>query len=381
MSLFLISFFLIYGGVHLYIYLKIRSAVAAGPLAGLLLVLFMVAMVLAPVLVRLAERHSYDAAAHVLSWTGYLWMGFLFIFFSTAILFDLYRFFLWAGGLATGKDLSYLAPSHRLSFYLPLVLAVVLSVYGYFEALNVRVERVVLRSSKIPESVGKLTIAQISDVHLGLIIRQTRLARILEKVRDANPDILISTGDLVDGQINHLEGLAEALEQVQPRLGKYAVTGNHEFYAGLEQALAFTEKAGFTVLRGESRLAGGVMNIVGVDDPAGLGFGRIRGESESELISHLPRDKFTLLLKHRPLVDQGALGLFDLQTSGHTHNGQIFPFTVLIWMVYPADSGLTHLGHSSLYVSRGTGTWGPPIRFLVPPEVTVYEIHPEGTVR
>jgi predicted MPP superfamily phosphohydrolase len=80
-------------------------------------------------------------------------------------------------------------------------------------------------------------------------------------------------------------------------------------------------------------------------------------------------------------VDDKALGLFDLQASGHTHNGQIFPFTMLIWMVYPADSGLTHLGHSNLYVSRGTGTWGPPIRFLVPPEVTVYEIHPEGTVR
>ncbi|HPC74810.1 MAG TPA: metallophosphoesterase [Syntrophales bacterium] len=380
MSLFLISFFLIYGGVHLYAYLKIRSAVAVGPTASLLLILFMAAMVLAPVFVRMAERHSCDTAAHVLSWTGYLWMGFLFLFFSTAILIDLYRLVLWAGGWVAGKDLSDLAPSPRLSLCLPLVLAVVLSVYGYFEALNVRVERVVLRSPKIPRSVGKVTVVQISDVHLGLIIRQKRLAGILEKVREANPDIVISTGDLVDGQINRLEGLAEALGRIQPRFGKYAVTGNHEFYAGLEQALDFTEKAGFTVLRGEGRLAGGVINVVGVDDPAGLGFGPVRGGSERGLLSQFPQDQFTLFLKHRPLVDPDALGLFDLQASGHTHNGQIFPFTMLIWMVYPADSGLTRLGHSSLYVSRGTGTWGPPIRFLVPPEVTVYEIHADGPV-
>ena len=374
MSLFLISFFLIYGGIHLYTYLKIRSAMTTGPLASLLLIIFMVAMVLAPIIVRVAERHSFDLAAHVFSWIGYVWMGVLFLFFSAAILFDLYRLFLWVGGWVTQKDLSYLVPSYRLSFYIPLIFSLVVCLYGYIEALNVRVERVVLKSPKIPESLGKVTVAQISDVHLGLIIRQGRLARILEKVRESNPDVLISTGDLVDGQINQLKGLADMLGRIQPRFGKYAVTGNHEFYAGLEQAIAFTEKAGFTVLRGEGCAAGGVINIAGVDDPAGLGFGRVRGGSEKELLSSLPQEKFTLFLKHRPLVDRDALGFFDLQVSGHTHNGQIFPFTLFIWMVYPEDSGLTQLGHSFLYVSRGTGTWGPPIRFLEPPEVTIYEI-------
>ena len=381
MSLFLISFFLIYGGIHLYAYLKIRTAAATGPLASLLIILFMVFMVLAPILVRVAEKRSFDLAAHVLSWTGYVWMGALFLFFSAAILFDLYRFSLWVGGWITQKDLSYLAPSYRLSFYIPLVVSIVLCLYGYFEALNVRVEHVVLKSPKIPESLGKVTVAQISDVHLGLIIRQGRLARILEKVRESNPDVLISTGDLVDGQINKLEGLADMLGRMQPRFGKYAVTGNHEYHAGLERALAFTEKAGFTILRGEGHSAGGVINIAGVDDPAGLGFGRVRGGHEKEILSILPQDKFTLFLKHRPLVDKDALGLFDLQASGHTHNGQIFPFTLFIWMVYPEDSGLTRLGHSFLYVSRGTGTWGPPIRFLAPPEVTLYEIQHEGAPR
>jgi len=381
MSLFLISFFLIYGGIHLYTYLKIRTATATGPLVSLLIILFMFFMVLAPIFVRIAERHGFDLAAHVLSWTGYIWMGVLFLFFSAAILFDLYRFLLWMGGWVTRKDLAYLAPSYRLSFYIPLIFSIVVSLYGYFEALNVRVERVDLKSPKIPESLGKVTVAQISDVHLGLIIRQGRLSRILEKVRESNPDVLVSTGDLVDGQINHLEGLAEMLKEIQPRFGKYAVTGNHEYYAGFEQALAFTEKAGFTILRGEGCTAGDVINIAGVDDPAGLGFGRLRGGPEKELLSSLPPDKFTLFLKHRPLVDRDSLGFFDLQASGHTHSGQIFPFTLFIWMVYPEQSGLTRLGHSFLYVSRGTGTWGPPIRFLALPEVTLYEIQHDGASR
>ncbi len=381
MSLFLISFFLIYGGLHLYAYLKIRTAAATGPLASLLIILFMAFMMVAPILVRVAERQGFDPAAHVLSWMGYVWMGFILLFFSTSILFDLYRFFLWAGGWVARKDLSYLAPSYRLSFYVPLVLSIVFCLYGYFEALNIRVERVALKSPKIPESLGKLTVAQISDVHLGLIIRQGRLAGILDKIRETDPDVLISTGDLVDGQINKLEGLAEMFERIQPRFGKYAVTGNHEYHAGLEQALAFIERAGFTILRGEGRTVAGVVNIAGVDDPAGLGFRRDRRGQEKEILSSLPQEKFTLFLKHRPRVDEDALGLFDLQASGHTHNGQIFPLTLLIWMVYPEKSGLTPLGHSFLYVSRGTGTWGPPIRFLAPPEVTIYDIRHDGSPR
>ncbi|HOD36985.1 MAG TPA: metallophosphoesterase [Syntrophales bacterium] len=381
MSLFLISFFLIYGGIHLYAYLKLRTAAATGPLANLLIILFMVFMVLAPVLVRVAERQGFDPAAHVLSWIGYVWMGFLLLFFSASILFDLYRFLLWAGGWVARKDLSYLAPAYRFSFYVPLALSIVLCLYGYFEALNIRVERVVLKSPKIPESLGKVTVAQISDVHLGLIVRQGRLERILGKVRESNPDVLVSTGDLVDGQINKLESLADMFGRIQPRFGKYAVTGNHEYHAGLEQALAFTEKAGFTILRGEGRTVAGLINIAGVDDPAGLGFRRVRSAQEREILSSLPQDKFTLFLKHRPRVDGDALGFFDLQASGHTHNGQIFPFTLLIRMVYPENSGLTPLGHSFLYVSRGTGTWGPPIRFLAPPEVTIFEIRHDGAPR
>ncbi len=118
-----------------------------------------------------------------------------------------------------------------------------------------------------------------------------------------------------------------------------------------------------------------MINIVGVDDPTGVQLNIEKPEPEIALLSAAPKDRFTLLLKHRPVVDKNAASLFDLQISGHTHRGQIYPFTYVSEIAYPLNSGRFDLPAGSiLYVSRGTGTWGPPIRFLSPPEVTVYEL-------
>jgi predicted MPP superfamily phosphohydrolase len=157
--------------------------------------------------------------------------------------------------------------------------------------------------------------------------------------------------------------------------GKFAVTGNHEFYAGLDQAVRFTEEAGFTMLRGEARPVAGFMTIAGVDDPTGKRFGLFRGPEEGALLKGVARGRFTILLKHEPVIAKDATGLFDLQLSGHTHKGQIFPFNYIVKIFYPHDAGLVHLPqHAFLYVSRGSGTWGPPIRFLSPPEVTIIKL-------
>jgi predicted MPP superfamily phosphohydrolase len=152
----------------------------------------------------------------------------------------------------------------------------------------------------------------------------------------------------------------------------FAVTGNHEFYAGLPQALSFTEQAGFRLLRNEAISLDNALTLAGVDDPAALHGVERKGVPEHDLLQGVSRGRFTVLLKHRPVMDTTSLGLFDLQLSGHVHKGQIFPFNLLTHLFYPVKMGFsTYANGSSLYVSRGTGTWGPPIRFLAPPEITV----------
>ncbi|HTR44571.1 MAG TPA: metallophosphoesterase [Thermodesulfovibrionales bacterium] len=377
MSVFLLVFFALYGALHLYAFLKVQAAFAMTPLSGIALALFMALMVGAPVLVRLSEKAGLEPLARLLSCVGYTWMGLLFLFASSAFALDCYRLLLWLTELVVRTDFPRAVPSGRFTFLVSLLSALTIAVYGYFEAKDIRTEKLVIRTPKLSKETGGLTIVQISDVHLGLIVREERLKRILEEVKKAHPDILVSTGDLVDGQINGLPGLAGALREITPRYGKYAITGNHEFYAGLDQALDFTRSAGFTVLSGEAVSVGGLINIAGVDDPAGRALGLSPAVSEEKLLSGLPRGLFTLLLKHRPLIDKKALGLFDLQLSGHVHKGQIFPFSIITWLYYPLHAGRLDLpGHALLYVSRGAGTWGPPIRFLSPPEVTVVQLVP-----
>ncbi|GFE59051.1 metallophosphoesterase [Geobacter sp. AOG1] len=377
MSLFLFTFFLVYGGVHVYTFVKARQAIGFGPLPGTLLAIFLVGMVIAPLLVRAIERQGHETAARLMAYTGYSWMGFLFLFFSAAVAIDCYRLVLFLVAHVWHLDLGRLAVSPRAALCLPLAWGVATSLYGYFEARDIRTDRVVVRSSKVPREAGKLVIVQMSDVHLGLIVREERLAKMLACVRAASPDLLVVTGDLVDGQINGLTGLAEQFRQISPRFGKYAVTGNHEFYAGIGQALAFEERAGFTLLRGKAVPVTKYLTLAGIDDPTVSRSKRGSASPEAQLLQSLPRDRFTILLKHRPAVEKSSLGRFDLQLSGHVHKGQLFPFNLVTYLFYPVKAGLSGVGEgSSLYVSRGTGTWGPPLRFLASPEVTVIELLP-----
>jgi predicted MPP superfamily phosphohydrolase len=231
-----------------------------------------------------------------------------------------------------------------------------------------------VETAKLPAGIDRLRIVQISDVHLGLIVRCGRLERVMEIVKAERPDIFVSTGDLVDAQINKMTGMAELLSEVKAPYGNYAVTGNHEYYAGLDQALDFTRKAGFRILRGEVAQDGPI-TIVGVDDQTQIQLQQGKWVSELQLLKDCPKEKFTLFLKHRPSVEQNAIGLFDLQLSGHTHRGQIFPFRYIAQIAYPMNAGRFDLANGSiLRVSRGTGTWGPPVRFLSPPEVTVIDL-------
>jgi len=375
MILFLLTFFFLYGGLHLYFFLRLRAAfslpvglqITVGPLLLLLLV--------SPLLVHMAERQGYEAVTCLLAYTGYLWMGFIFLFFVVSVCLDLYRLAVFLNERIGHQDLSHLFPPARIIFLGPLVIAIILNVYGYYEAMSVRTEHLVIKTTKLPAQVEKFRIVQISDLHIGMIVRDGRLKRFLAAVEAAAPDVLVSTGDLVDGQLDNLYEALSRLKNVPVKYGKFAVTGNHEFFAGVTRAVEFTEKAGFTVLRGEGVNVAGIVNIAGVDDPAVTRRGEGKQVREAEFLSSLPPGVFTVLLKHQPVADPDAEEKFDLQLSGHTHRGQIFPFNMVTKFVYYYHSGDFYLPDGArLHVSRGTGTWGPPVRLLAPPEITVIDL-------
>lgn len=383
MSIFLITFLSLYGALHAYAYYRLRTSFHPSRTAAVRLAAVMVLMTIAPLLIRFLEWSSFKRSATLLAWPGYIWMGALLLFCSALLLADIVRLLAWAICRTSGfRFPDYL--SSRLTCEMALLLSLSATFYSFFEARNIRTEYLTVTTSTLPAGSGRIRIVQISDVHLGLLVSKERLQRILTQVKAANPDILVSTGDLVDGRLNQqgtldIHGsMAAMLADVKAPMGRFAVVGNHEYYAGIRQALDFTSSAGFKILCNETTPAGTFLSITGVDDPARKRVGlESAGPSEAALMTAAEQGRFKLLLKHRPVVDKSSDGLFDLQLSGHTHQGQIFPFTLLVLLEFPLTGGTAKSAAGSLlHVSRGSGTWGPPLRFLAPPEVTIIDLVP-----
>ena len=366
-------FIAIYGGLHAYVYKKIIRVV---PWGRRVLIAVLGFLVLAPLSVAILAHAGLTALATPLAWIGYSWMGAVFLFFSISVVLDCYRFFMKAGGRLLGvKIFARMLPSPYYSVFVTAALTLAAAGYGFFAARRINVEWIHIPTSKLESTSDSFRIVQISDLHLGLLSDETRLRRLIETIRSVQPDVVVSTGDLVDMQPDHLGKFADLLHELKPRFGKFAVTGNHEAYVGLDHALAFTRRAGFVMLSHDGINVNNVIHIVGVDDPAVSNRLKIALPAEKDILKRCPKEAFTVLLKHQPVVDPASLPWFDLQLSGHTHGGQIFPFTLFTKLVYPAKTGLSRVGEESwLYVSRGTGSWGPPIRFLAPPELTVIEL-------
>ncbi|NLW86261.1 MAG: metallophosphoesterase [Planctomycetes bacterium] len=268
-----------------------------------------------------------------------------------------------------------LAP--RVQFFAAWAVVALFTAAGLWEACDVRVEHVVVEVDRMPPGSDRIRIAQISDLHVGSVFCRQRLKAAVALLADLKPDIIVSTGDLVDGELHEIDHMAEDLFAVDAPLGKYAVLGNHEFYSGERNSLIFHQHAGFKVLRQQSVEPLEGLRIVGVDDPAAFRFTDGRFVDETAVLRGGRRDDVVVLLKHRPDVTRAAVGLFDIQLSGHTHGGQVLPFNWLIRIRHAFAPGGNILGDGSmLYVSRGTGTWGPPFRVFARPEVTLIEVRP-----
>lgn len=363
---------------NFYLFLKLNELFDFTAPAYFLLGTLFLFMMASPLLIPLYGAKVSERSERSLSYIGYMWLAFLVPFFPIGIILDLYNLAVKHSGSFTGNDFGSLLLSSDTTFFIPTVMSLAINVYGYFEAKNLRIERLVVNTPKLPEGVNRVRIAQISDLHLGIIVRDKTLDRVVKKITDENPDVIVSTGDLVDGNIRHIDHLAVRLKGMEARYGKYAVMGNHEVYGAVGQTTRFIEDAGFTLLRGNGVTVNDTINIAGMDFSGfeARGYSRRSGQKqERRILSGLREGLFTLSLKHRSDVREESLGLFDLQLSGHTHKGQIFPMNLATMFIFQHHTGFTKLAKgSAIYVSRGTGTAGPPIRFLSTPEITVIDV-------
>ena len=372
--IFIATFLCVYGSLHLYLLIKVRRAFYLESWGYFLIVVALLFLMLSPIQARILASQLHVIPSLILMWIAYLWMGALFIWLWLALVLDVYHLAIILFQRLFCADWIHLMLSRRQSLTLTILITFGLMIYGGYMAQKIQVERITLHSDKFkPDSKG-VRVAQISDLHLGEVIFPGRLDKIISAIEQAEPDILVCTGDLVDGYLYDRTGVIQKFLSLKPRLGKFAVTGNHEAYAGLTYAEEFIKQSGFTLLRNASVQLADDLFISGVDDPAVQESVPI---NEAATLGSLPKTAFHLFLKHQPRLASESAGLFDLQLSGHTHKGQIFPFSLVVKKVYPFFSGMYPIDQGGkIYVNRGTGTWGPPIRLGSHPEITIIDLLP-----
>ena len=249
------------------------------------------------------------------------------------------------------------------------------SIWGLYNALKEPViKRVEIKIDGLPESLKDFRMAQITDLHVGSMITGNFVETVTRKIQELNADILFFTGDAADGSVQSYGKHLHSLAEINPRYGKYFVTGNHEYYSDMNGWLQFIEELGFKILVNESQniiVNDATIMITGIPDRGGGHFSSFHKTDMEKAMGGMNPSDLKILLAHQPKDVEHALKYgFDLQLSGHTHGGQYFPFSLLVQMAHPFIKGLHKRENTWIYINQGTGYWGPPLRIGTEPEIT-----------
>jgi predicted MPP superfamily phosphohydrolase len=356
---------------------------------GILVITFFLPFI--PVLTRF--RGAGSLWLDILAWIGYLSFGFFTLLFAFLVAKDIIML-LVAGfqkaallfGLAGNSGPEVVDPNRRqiLTNTLNLgVLGVTGTLFGYGVYGALRKPKIITVEAPIrnlpPEFEG-FRIAQISDIHVSHTIKRPFVQEIVDMVNELQPDLVALTGDLVDGSVDQLEKDVAPLADLKAPFGYYFITGNHEYYSGVEQWLKETARLGFTVLINEHRIItknGKSIILAGVTDYTGGQFLKEHVSDPHKAISGAPEGLPKILLAHQPVsIYEAAKAGYDYMISGHTHGGQYFPYHFLVALSQPYISGMHRSGDTMVYVNKGTGYWGPQLRIGARSEITLHVLKP-----
>lgn len=310
-------------------------------------------MIFSLFIIRKIEPLKHEIAS-LLAHISFYWMGFLilFVMFSTALLLMgiFYKPFL----------------NKQTNFAIACTLSLAFVGFGYMKAQTIHIRSINIKSKKIKKD---MRIVFFSDAHVGLMVKGNYVEKIAKKINNLNPDLVIAGGDIIDSSVDGIEKNIEPLKTINPRYGKYTVFGNHEFYRGISKCQTQLQKANFIILRNACAKVNDFLSIAGIDDIT------ITNAKDEEILDKCDKNTFVIFVKHRPIFENNTYRLFDLALSGHTHAGQMFPFTILTKIFYHGrDFGFFKINGSNLIVSSGVGTWGPPFRILSSSEIVLINL-------
>ena len=359
--------------LHLYIGARIVPPFPGAGMATLFALLLVASALMVPV-GMLSRRLAKPPVSDTLAWVGLLFLGLFSSLFVFTVLRDAVLLLAWIASLIAPAGLARDGLRTLTAAAVP-VLGIAVTFVGFLNARRTaQVKRVEIPLAGLPAGLHGFTIVQISDVHVGPTIRARYVEGIVEAVNRLNPDLVAITGDLVDGSVPELGAQVAPLARLVSRHGSYFVTGNHEYYSGVEPWLVELHRLGIKVLHNEHVVierGGAKLVLAGVPDYSAGHFDEAHRSDARAALAGAPAGAVKLLLAHQPRSAPAAAEAgFDLQLSGHTHGGQFLPWRFFVQFQQPFTSGLHKVGRMWIYVSRGTGYWGPPKRFGAPSEIT-----------
>ena len=365
-------FFLLYGLINFYVFLRGWQAIPTDshlrvPYAAVFWIL-----ALSFIAGRFLERIALTPFSTAIVWVGSFWFAAFAYFTLAALLIDILRLVNHVAPFFPSIVTENIARAKAvlaLSVFSLVVLAIVV---GYFNARSPRVKILQVHIPKQMDSVKTLDVAVASDIHLGSIIGRGRLNGIVEKINNLHADLVLFPGDIVDEDLAPVikQNLGETLRTIKAKYGVYAITGNHEYIGGVEEACKYLTDHGIRVLRDETINVNGCIVLVGREDRSISQFSGNKRKPLAELMAGVDKRYPIILMDHQPFglheaVEQGV----DLQLSGHTHHGQLWPFNAITNAIYELSWGYRKTGQTHFYVSSGVGTWGPPVRIGNTPEI------------
>ena len=301
------------------------------------------------------------------------WLAFMLYLLIAVVVIDVVRLFDYFLHF-----LPELSPSFKFNTgiaVLALVSIIVLS--GHLNAINTRVREVSLSIPKKILGEHKMKVVMASDIHLGALIGENREEQLVRIIKNQHPDLVVLCGDIVDGDIGEVlrKNLGRHIREIAAPMGVYAILGNHEYIGGITRTLPYLESISIKVLRDTTIVLPNGVQLVGRDDRDSRRMGDGTRKPLALLLEGLDKRFPIVALNHQPFnLDEAVREGVDLHLSGHTHDGQLWPFNYIIESIYELGWGYLKKGNTNFYVSSGFGTWGPPVRTGNTPEVVVFNI-------
>ena len=357
--LFFLVMVAVMSGVHFYLWTRfVRDLELVAPwrqLATGAMITMLIVLLATPITYRLLDRSLPSMFVTLV----YAWMGFVTIALTVVGGLDIAR--LVAGHVTGPVDESKRLMFARAFGGAAILGAVGVSVMAARGALgSPKLKSVSVALKRLPAAFDKLKLVQISDLHVGPTIKKAYVQDVVDRTNALNPDIIVITGDLVDGPVESLRDDVAPIAQLRARLGVYFVTGNHEYYSGVAGWLKHLPTLGVQVLSNANVRLGDNFYLAGVDDWTA-------SPDLPKALADIPATAEVILLAHQPKqIFEAAKLKVGLVLSGHTHGGQIWPFGLFVRLAQPYVAGLADHEGTQIYVSRGTGFWGPPMRFGAP---------------